>query len=315
MTAGRRILPLLGLLWACGDHRDVETPDAGNLGAPACHWDLECPFGQTCVDGACVPFSAPKDAGPAPCATDRDCAEGAQCVKSTGACVLEKVDDGGFVEMSAPACQPGEVQSCGTSKLGECRLGASTCAEVDGGWAFGPCVGTVGPTTETCDGKDNDCDGLIDDLPEVTCGVGACERRVPACTDGAPTACTPGTPTAETCNGVDDDCNGLVDDGLPPLTCGVGACARSQVACTNGVANTCTPGTPTAETCNGVDDDCNGLVDDGLRARPVGWAPASAAHSPARAGSRRAACRARRAPRCATASTTTATAWWTTLWA
>ena len=38
---------------------------------------------------------------------------------------------------------------------------------------------------EVCNYIDDDCDGLVDDDPQIT---------------------------AETCNGVDDDCNGLVDD-------------------------------------------------------------------------------------------------------
>ncbi len=125
---------------------------------------------------------------------------------------------------------------------------------------------------EVCDGKDNDCDGAIDDGTDqpTTCGVGACASiGVIACVSGVlqPDTCTPGTGTAETCNGLDDDCDGAVDDGTDqPTTCGVGACASiGVIACVSGVLqpDTCTPGTGTAETCNGVDDDCDGAIDDG----------------------------------------------------
>ena len=48
------------------------------------------------------------------------------------------------------------------------------------------------PTTEVCNGVDDDCDNLIDE-------GGICE---PQC-----------TPTTEVCNGVDDDCDNLIDEG------------------------------------------------------------------------------------------------------
>ncbi len=66
---------------------------------------------------------------------------------------------------------------------------------------------------ERCDGRDNTCDGRVDEgFDAVSCGVGACRRVVPGCDHGATGACTPGEPAPEACNGVDDDCNGLVDD-------------------------------------------------------------------------------------------------------
>jgi hypothetical protein len=155
------------------------------------------------------------------------------------------------------------------------------------------------PTAETCNGIDDNCNGVVDDVPTTptTCGVGACASTgTTTCVGGTPgDTCTPGTPTTETCNGIDDDCNGIVDDAAggcggctptgvevcdgtdndcngtvddvtpTPTTCGVGACASTgTTTCVAGVpGDTCTPGTPTTETCDGVDNDCDGTVDDG----------------------------------------------------
>ncbi len=82
---------------------------------------------------------------------------------------------------------------------------ASTC---DGSGTCTPCA-----TTETCDGRDNNCNALVDEgIPDLSCGIGACRRTVAACVRGVTQTCTPGTPTSEVCNGLDDNCNGQVDE-------------------------------------------------------------------------------------------------------
>src|SRR5881628_3984045 len=68
---------------------------------------------------------------------------------------------------------------------------------------------------EVCNGVDDDCNTFIDDnLGNTTCGLGACQRSVPACVGGVPQTCTPGTPTPEVCNGIDDNCDGTIDNGF-----------------------------------------------------------------------------------------------------
>ncbi|MBI5479346.1 MAG: hypothetical protein HY906_10845, partial [Deltaproteobacteria bacterium] len=62
-------------------------------------------------------------------------------------------------------CDEGTTRACG-SDVGECQKGQQTCT--NGQW--GTCVGEVGPTTEACDAKDNDCDGLTDEGVVNSCG-------------------------------------------------------------------------------------------------------------------------------------------------
>jgi hypothetical protein len=76
--------------------------------------------------------------------------------------------------------------------------------------------------TEICDGKDNNCNGQIDEGFNVgqscTVGVGECARtgQYVCKADGSGTQCnaTPGTPTAEICDGKDNDCDGQIDEGI-----------------------------------------------------------------------------------------------------
>lgn len=74
-------------------------------------------------------------------------------------------------------------------------------------------------STEVCDGKDNDCNGLIDEaFQPITCGLGLCQNTVNSCSSGVAMTCDPmkGS-SAETCDGVDNDCDGVVDNGCTAL--------------------------------------------------------------------------------------------------
>jgi hypothetical protein len=72
-------------------------------------------------------------------------------------------------------CTDGDTRDCG-SDVGECAFGTQICA--DGRW--GACDEYRGPSEETCDGLDNDCNGFTDEAgemdcaPEGTCVDGVC---------------------------------------------------------------------------------------------------------------------------------------------
>jgi hypothetical protein len=83
-------------------------------------------------------------------------------------------------------CTPGQVQPCflgppGRRNVGACSDGRQTCEGSEFG-AWGPCIGGLSPSAETCDKLDNDCNGCADD--GLCCdSVLACPASVP---DGAP---------------------------------------------------------------------------------------------------------------------------------
>jgi hypothetical protein len=164
-------------------------------------------------------------------------------------------------------CTNGATQSCGATDVGACAFGTQTCS----GGVWGPCVGAITATAETCDNIDNDCDGSVDETLTrgTTCGLGACAGNTGSetCTAGVwgDNTCNPlaGATSDANCNGIDDDCDGSADDNYVSTStaCGLGACASTgSTSCVAGsVQNSCTPGTPASEICgDGIDQDCNG---------------------------------------------------------
>jgi hypothetical protein len=130
---------------------------------------------------------------------------------------------------------------------------------------------------ETCNGQDDDCDGIIDNLASAVedCTPPGLENLnygpSSRCKKGKKSGCNgscigfvgPGT---EVCNGLDDDCDGSVDEAVPGLglTCGIATppCKQGVTACVNG-AILCTGSTPPSpEICDGIDNNCNGSVDE-----------------------------------------------------
>jgi hypothetical protein len=154
--------------------------------------------------------------------------------------------------------------------------------------------------TETCNAIDDDCDGVVDELPIAGLGdactdpgfedvgdTGACELGVFECRSGRPTCVGYRRPSAEVCNHIDDDCDADSDEnfdhqndprfcgGCTPCalanavngctggTCTIAAC-RSGFADADGLDSTGCEYACTAsgpEVCDGVDNDCDRLID------------------------------------------------------
>ncbi|MCO6479939.1 MAG: hypothetical protein J5I94_25100 [Phaeodactylibacter sp.] len=156
---------------------------------------------------------------------------------------------------------------------------------------------------ETCDGIDNDCNGMIDDGITIYSyysdtdgdGYGNAAAQLDTCLAAPPDgyvdnvldcadddeSLNPGA--IETCDGLDNDCNGSIDDGIPlysyfldqdgdgygGLAHIIDTCLVSPPAGYADNAQDCNDINATVypgapELCDGLDNDCNGSIDDGL---------------------------------------------------
>ncbi|MEO1271802.1 MAG: putative metal-binding motif-containing protein, partial [Myxococcota bacterium] len=127
---------------------------------------------------------------------------------------------------------------------------------------------------EVCNGRDDDCDGEIDDgnpgggMPCETGGEGICAPGILRCVEGGLVCDAEEGSRAESCNGLDDDCDGEVDNGNPGggAACNTGLegiCNDGTLICTEGEVSCVQLREATDEVCNGRDDNCNGTPDEG----------------------------------------------------
>ncbi len=168
--------------------------------------------------------------------TDLAFVPGGSCVP-TGLEICDGVDNdcNGTVDDG----NPGGGAGCSTGLPGACGPGTTQCS---GGSV--QCIQNNQPSTDLCDGVDNDCSGQVDEdfvSTPTACGVGACAAAgVTICSGGVPgNTCAPGAPATEICDAVDNDCNGTVDDVT-------GGCGFVVVDPTPGEVLSCsTPAPPT----------------------------------------------------------------------
>ncbi len=194
-------------------------------------------------------------------------------------CGNGKDDDcDGEVDEPPCACKAGQTQTCysgpsGTAGRGLCKTGTQVCSKT-GGW--GACRGQQVPGGEICNGKDDDCDGNVDNGLAKPCERG-CNKGLERCKSGQWVPCDAAPADPEICDGKDNDCNGLIDDVAGAAcqcrpgqsrSCGSsqGACQKGQQQCVNGRWSLSCVGEvkATKEVCDGKDNDCNGTTDDGL---------------------------------------------------
>lgn len=161
----------------------------------------------------------------------------------------------GLVNEGCPCSTNDSPRVCG-SALGSCKPGQQRCE--GGAWSW-RCDAEQGPTSEICDGRDNDCNGVEDDNLTRSCKT-ACGVGVERCVRGIWEACTAQNPKTEVCDNKDNDCDGRIDNGIRRLC--KSNCGEGVEFCVEGRWLGCDAPKPQPEVCNGKDDDCNGSIDD-----------------------------------------------------
>ncbi|MCA9577930.1 MAG: hypothetical protein KC668_20990 [Myxococcales bacterium] len=302
----------------CGGGTPPPTgEDAGMVVDDRCEANVDCDDGVFCNGTErCAPANMEADArgcvaATPPCLTGQTCSEAALTCRTTCS-ETEDADGDGHRAMvcggddcddSDAARYPGNTEVCdvddrdedcdpatyGFRDLDRDGVGDAACCNEDAegtrtcGRDCDDAAPSVNPTgTETCDGLDNDCDGMLDEGVLATFyrdmdGDGFGDPTVPvthACTEAhndslngfdcndADDTVRPGA--QEVCDGVDNNCDGLFERDLdndghldPTSVCADGPAPRDDC---NDFSATTYAGAP--ELCDRIDNDCDGRIDE-----------------------------------------------------
>ncbi|MFH0936099.1 MAG: hypothetical protein V1815_00275 [Candidatus Woesearchaeota archaeon] len=162
-------------------------------------------------------------------------------------------------------CINGEAKRCGISNIGECRFGTKIC--VNDQW--GICKGAIYPILEILqDDKDNDCDGLTDEINDTNCITGQtaecssfpnlvytqpsiCKKGNKLCINSNWSICYNETlpRLTEICNNnLDDNCNGKTD--LQDDLCKTNLHCFNNIKDSDEIGIDCGGSCPTCNSCN-----------------------------------------------------------------
>jgi len=282
----------------------TNSTNSGNVSCSYCNpssdknsWSNR-PSSWTCRDSYCAGVSTWNK--PDKCNGSGSCSDkGQNACNDSNVCTNDTCSD-------ASGCKNtnnNHKESCytgppGTLDVGICHAGTKTCS----GGGFGGCVSQQTPTSESCNSKDDDCDGTVDEENASGCstfykdadgdgfGINSSKclcgasypytaKKTGDCDDSNKNA-FPGN--IEKCNSFDDNCvNGNNEDNAQGCTTyyldndndGYGQSGNSKCKCAaSNPYDTTLKGDcddtkssvhPNAkEWCNGVDDDCQGGIDE-----------------------------------------------------
>ncbi len=287
----------------CGSDKDCPEGKKcdGEGGCVDCFDDKDCEGKSSpyCIGKKCEGLCKPGDSKP--CALAGKCNSKQTCtpVGRWGECVggagepkaddtlCNGVDDD--CDGSVDEDYPNIGQEC-SETVGPCNIKGKWTCKPDKAGVFCKGVGTPSEAkTEECNGKDDDCDGEIDNnltAPPCEKQDGVCKGSVKTC--GGEKGWLPcddavyskhssdydkvfDGQNGATCDGKDNNCDGKTDESPAikaescpnPTPAGVGECQKGRTACKDQKA-ICVPTEPTKEICDGKDNDCDGKSDNGF---------------------------------------------------
>ena len=179
-----------------------------------CRESSDCSSGEGDLGHHCLDLGVAGKFCGGECASDGRCPAGYSCREvpiGGGTLEVQCVPDSGTCACSPLAVQLQLSTSCAVQNQHGVCDGERMCTTS----GLSACDADE-PLAEVCNGADDNCNGIADDLTDPSCfvtnvngscpGTGTCIQGLEIC-DGP-------TPAPEQCDGLDNDCNGVTDDGF-----------------------------------------------------------------------------------------------------